>query len=384
MSISRSQMVLLIAVAGWIAPVGAQEAKPFKTFTQLQKELEAVKSPPVTPAIAWETDVRSAYSKAVAKNYPLIILFLNAPGPEAGDLSDKALREIEADGLKEFQDRVVFAKVLLSKSLDPSDFGLEIAKTLKLKDVPYVAFLAPNPTKICQVYAMEGYFTVDQIKADLTKFIPGVMHPKFTWAPPSPAALLAQVEEACKEGNVLQYAACFCDPLRTTFADLYHAETAAHIAKQRAIEAIEMKFGPQTAQPNVLTNQRIADGLRGLRRFKLLESMATVGGANLRYSVEQLQRNGEITTGDKTVYCVEELHGWRMVPEGSEQTTANLKQTTKAYQLYADELNKIAALVLENQFKSAEEVRAAIEQIGEMQVSHESAVAKQPNTPPNK
>ena len=362
MQINKIQIAFLLGFLACISDGFGQDSKPFKTFTQLQKELDALKAP-IAKSIPWEADSRAAYTKAVSKHCPLVILFTNAPGPGAGELSEKTLRELEADGLKEFHDKVVFVHVQFTKT-NGADFGVEIARSLKLKEVPYLAFLAPNPTKISEAYHMEGYFSVADIKADIAKAIPVALHPNFTWAQPSPAALIAQLNESQKSGDLLKYSACYADPHRTAVAQMMVTRMAVGDAKRRLLDAIDKKFGPQTDRLSFVEDDDSMMGeLRANTDVALIEATTKEGKVSLRLTVTKLQRSGEIAKFELTMDCIEDFNGWRLVPELLQESVDAVVNKKAALQELPADFDKITELLAKGQYKAADEARLAAELI---------------------
>jgi hypothetical protein len=382
MQVSKIQFACLLGFLACISQGFGQDSKPLRTFTQLQKELDAIKAP-VVKSIPWETDARAAYAKAVSKHCPLVILFTNAPGPDAGELSEKTLRELEADGLKEFQGKVVFLNVQMSKTSDPrTDYGAEMAQFLKLKEVAHLVFLAPNPTKFSEAFYMEGYFSVADIKADMAKAIPLALQPSLTWAQPSPAALVAQLNEAQKSGDPLKYAACYADPLRTAMAQLMVTKMRVGDAKRRLLDAIDKKFGPQTDRLSfVEDDDSMMDELRANTDVTIIEATTKEGKVTLRLMVTKLQRSGEIAKFEPTMGCIEEFNGWRLVPEMlQESVDAAVNKKAALKELPAD-FDKITELLAKGQYKAADEARLAAELIYYVRIAADAADVKSASQP---
>ncbi|MEQ1828383.1 MAG: hypothetical protein ABL921_20650 [Pirellula sp.] len=361
---SFKNLSMTVVLGSMLVANGASNADEtrIKVFRNLTSNLAAPSLKTATK-IPWQPNASDAFIMAVDEHRPLVNVFTNQSKPGESNFSTKCLRDIEADGLSEFQTKAVFVNVVFNgpESGFQDSYGFQLARHLKITCVPTISYIAPNKDALCEGYRTEGDFSIEDIKEDMAKGIALAMHRDLTFCQPTPADLVRQLEEACKAGHSGKYAACFAEPVHASISNLNNAQTEVGNAKRRMLNAIDTFFGVDVDRMRFVDDdEEMASKLRQVTKVELIHATKSDGRIHVNVAITSLNRQGEFKVEKMNCDAVEECFGWRLLVKDAQQVANANDQHSTALKSLPQEFDRIADDVVNGKYTNAgDAVKAA-------------------------
>lgn len=175
--------VLLTAAA---ASDGAHARQDYDAFEQLPRQEIAAQQ------IGWMFDSYQAFTDAVEKSRPLIIVF----GDETSNLTLAFARKVApCPHLNQLAGAATFAY----GSPTADEMARRMAMHLQLTDYPTISVIAPRTDQLVEIYRLEGMFDAASIASDLYRVLRQSNYWPADRAPPAalPTHYLAYPDLAC-------------------------------------------------------------------------------------------------------------------------------------------------------------------------------------------
>ena len=311
------------------------------------------------PAVVWHANGLDAMVEAVENHKALVVLFRNDPADDSSRFGRTTIEGLQADGLAEFRDRAVFVEVVFHRVVGTRDeWGIRLARHLKITDSPTLSIVAPNEERVTEVSRSEGFFTTAELKDSLRANLSGALDVKRSWLPTKSRDLVTMFEEALAKADRRMHAACFVEPIRSRMIEVADAQTALGNSKRRLLAAIDERFGLQTERLTFVDDDE--EAAREMREVTGVEHVVAVmqpEGAELEMLVTRVKPSGAVKKQTEKLLVVVERHGLRFTCRNVQENEKNLVEQVALLNGQAADFDAVTARVAAGAFDTAEAAR---------------------------